>query len=159
MLEAIAGAVPQKVMTQQIVLESKVTLTIGWNAFTLEESGGLAVTNYLVMSDEADFVMGNTVENGQLTQYSKTITQPGNEGKIYRFRVAAQNVLGIGPYSDEIQLMATDAPLVPVLLDKFSSRTLTSIDLEFQAPADDGGSPITGYQLFRDQGITGSPFL
>lgn len=56
------------------MLESKVTLTIGWNAFTLEESGGLAVTNYLVMSDEADFVMGNTVENGQLTQYSKTIT-------------------------------------------------------------------------------------
>lgn len=54
--------------------------------------------------------------------------------------------------------MATDAPLVPVLIDKFSSRTLTSIDLEFEAPADDGGSPITGYQLWRDQGISGSPF-
>lgn len=67
-------------------------------------------------------------------------------------------MLGVGPYSQEIQLMATNAPLAPTMIAKDSSRTLTSIDLEFFAPSSNGGSPITGYQLWRDQGIEGSPF-
>jgi len=44
------------------------------------------------------------------------------------------------------------------MIAKDSSRTLSSIDLEFFAPSINGGSPITGYQLWRDQGIEGSPF-
>ena len=39
---------------------------------------------------------------GTQTQFVKAITQPGNEGKVYRFRVAAQNELTTGPYSDEL---------------------------------------------------------
>lgn len=54
-------------------------------------------------------------------------------------------MLGVGPYSQEIQLMATNAPLAPTMIAKDSSRTLTSIDLEFFAPSSNGGSPITGY--------------
>ena len=76
-------------MTQKIVLESKTTLTISWDALTSAQSGGLPVLNYLVKSDESDFAYGAPVENGILTSHSKLITQPGNEGKVYRFRVAA----------------------------------------------------------------------
>ena len=108
----------------------------------------MEITDYLIKTDNADFVLGTAVENGALTSYSKLITQPGNEGKIYRFRVAARNVLGTGPYSAEIQLMATDAPQQPSM--QLKARTLTSVDLEFTAPSDDGGSPITGYKLWRD---------
>jgi hypothetical protein len=92
------------------------------------------------------------------TSYTKLITQPGNEGKTYRFRVAAENVLGVGEWSDEIQLMATNAPLVPSIADEYLTRSLTSVWLQFTKPTDDGGSPISGYVLWRDQGITGSPF-
>jgi hypothetical protein len=56
--------------------------------------------------------MGAADSTETFTTYSKAISA-GNEGKTYRFRVAAQNVLGIGPYSDEIQLVATDAPGEP----------------------------------------------
>ena len=54
--------------------------------------------------------------------------------------------------------MATDKPTSPSLDVSETTRTLTTIDLKFGAPADNGGSSIIGYLLYRDQGITGSPF-
>jgi len=38
------------------------------------------------------------------------------------------------------------------------SRTLTSIALKFTPGTSNGGSLITGYLLYRDQGVAGSPF-
>lgn len=55
-----------------------------------------------MITDEANFIYGAPVDNGNTLTYSKTITQPGNEGKIYRFKVAAENLLGVGPYSNII---------------------------------------------------------
>jgi hypothetical protein len=54
--------------------------------------------------------------------------------------------------------MATDAPSEPFLALIEESRKLTSIELQFTKPISNGGSPITGYQLWRDEGIKGSPF-
>jgi hypothetical protein len=56
----------------------------------------------LVKSDESDYIYGLPVENGILTSFKKTIQQPGNEGHIFRFRVAAQNELGVGVWSKEL---------------------------------------------------------
>ena len=67
-------------------------------------------------------------------------------------------MLGIGSYSDEIQLMATDAPDAPTLTPDEASRTLTSILLRFAPGTSDGGSDIVGYELWRDEGIMGSHF-
>lgn len=53
--------------------------------------------------------------------------------------------------------MATDLPSAPELVLDESSRTLDSLRLQFVAPGNNGGSTITGYQLWRDQGIQGSP--
>ena len=96
--------------------------------------------NYVVTSDNADFLYYNLNSIGQTTSFTKTVTQPGNEGKIYRFRVAAQNVLGQGPWSDELQLMATNAPSTPTLTYDESTRTLTSVTLRFAPGSDNGGS-------------------
>jgi len=54
-------------------------------------------------------------------------------------------VLGQGPWSDELQLMATNPPSTPVLTLDQNSRTLTSVTLKFAPGSDNGGSPITGY--------------
>jgi hypothetical protein len=35
---------------------------------------------------------------------------------------------------------------------------LTSVLLTFGKPTSDGGSPIIGYLLYRDEGVSGSPF-
>jgi hypothetical protein len=95
---------------------------------------------------------------GTASSYTRSVMQPGNEGNTYRFRVAAQNELGTGVYSDEIRLVATDAPDTPGLSLLESSRTLTSVELSFGRPASSGGSSITGYTLYQDEGIASSPF-
>lgn len=154
---ATAGAIPDQIKTQRILLESRVDLQIEWDALTLEQSGGLPVTNYYVKSDESNFILGAPIAVGTQTTFSKLIDQV-DVGKVFRFRVAAENELGVGPFSNEIQLLATDAPGAPSMIQKDSSRTLNSIDFVFTAPVDNGGSPITGYELWRDQGVSGSPF-
>ena len=54
--------------------------------------------------------------------------------------------------------MAADAPGEPTLESIESTRTLTSIELKFTPHADNGGSSIIGYELYRDEGVAGSPF-
>ena len=54
--------------------------------------------------------------------------------------------------------MAANAPNAPTITKEDSTRTLTTVDLNFIADVDDGGSPITGYILYRDEGVSGSPY-
>jgi hypothetical protein len=54
--------------------------------------------------------------------------------------------------------MATDAPSSPYITFVEETRTLESVELLFTKPDTDGGSRITSYQLYRDEGILGSPF-
>lgn len=64
----------------------------------------------------------------------------------------------MGPYSIGTVLMAVDPPLAPSIVINQLSRTVTSIALNFVPNANTGGSLITGYLLYSDQGIAGSPF-
>lgn len=91
-----------------------------------------------------------TIDNGVLLTYSHPITQPGNEGKYFRFKVSAENLLGVGPDSVGTVLMAVDPPIEPTVTIDEASRTLSSINLKFVPDADNGGSLITGYMLYRD---------
>ena len=77
---------------------------------------------------------------------------------MYRFRVAVENSLGVSEYSDEIQLMATDPPATPTMTLDEAARTVDSIRLHFVPATDTGGSNIIGYKLWRDEGLSGSPF-
>ena len=78
------------------------------------------------------------------------MTQPGNEGLTFRFRIQATNELGISVYSDEIRLVATDPPGTPVLSMTETARTLTSLELVFDKPVSDGGAPVIGFLLYQD---------
>lgn len=54
--------------------------------------------------------------------------------------------------------MAANAPGTPSLTAIDSSRTLTSIVLKFTPNSNNGGSSVIGYELYRDEGIAGSPY-
>ena len=54
--------------------------------------------------------------------------------------------------------MAVDSPSAPQLTLNESSRTLNSVELLFASSSSNGGSDLFGYQLWRNEGISGSPF-
>jgi hypothetical protein len=157
-LTGTAGQEPGKVERLFIVTESSTSLVFGWDNELIED-GGLPITGYLVSMDGGDFVYDDISEvDAPADSFTYAVTQPGNEGRTYRFRVAAVNALGTGVTSDEIQLVATDAPDPPTLTLLESTRTLHGFQLSFGRPASDGGSALIGYLLYRDEGIAGSPF-
>ena len=76
-------------------------------------------------------------------------------GALYQFRVAAVNFNGNSEYSDPLEVYACNypsQPSPPVRID----GTKVSITLGWEQPKDDGGCPITGFRLFRDDGVGGT---
>ena len=72
-------------------------------------------------------------------------------GQMYRFKVSSLNFNGEGSLSSEFLTYACIAPYNMAAPTRVTS-TLTSLTLAWQAPEDDGGCPITGYAVFRDNG-------
>jgi len=54
--------------------------------------------------------------------------------------------------------MAVNPPDSPSLVLEDVTRTITSITLRFVPGSYNGGNLITGYILYRDQGVGGSPY-
>lgn len=72
-------------------------------------------------------------------------------GTIYRFLVRARNDAGLGPASDIITIQAATLPGAPDPPTLVLQNEQT-IELSWNAPADDGASTLTGYVLYWDEG-------
>lgn len=137
-LTGTAGQEPGKITPLKIVTESSTSLEFSWDS-SLIDKGGLAITGYQISHDDGDHVFASSCADtldparcliaASATSFTFAVPLGGidNTGKTYRFRVAAENELGTGVYSDEIQLVATDAPATPTLTLLESSRTLTGV--------------------------------
>ena len=69
----------------------------------------------------------------------------------YRLRYRASNQIGWSDYSDIVYILSATKPEKPPRPVRLSTDS-TSITLKLQQTTDDGGSPITGYQLLVDEG-------
>ena len=65
------------------------------------------------------------------------------------------NVVGDSEYSDVFSGMAATLPSAPGTPTRLTS-TETSIAIQWTAPADNGGTPITDYIVMWDQGLGGA---
>ena len=54
--------------------------------------------------------------------------------------------------------MAVDPPEAPVMTLDYEARTIDTVTILFTPDADTGGSLIIGYKLWRDEGLSGSPY-
>ena len=72
MLTAIAGAEPGKITSVTIGLQSQTTLTINYAA--PEDTGGLTITSYLILTDEGNFIYNAALSNALALTYTKAIT-------------------------------------------------------------------------------------
>jgi hypothetical protein len=84
-----------------------------------------------------------------MTEY--TITSGITKGHTYRFKYQVQNSIGWSDYSSITYIIAANAPTVPLGL-ALSLVSSSSITLAFNAPLDDGGSVVTLYELYMNDG-------
>jgi parallel beta-helix repeat protein len=107
--------------------------------------GGFPITNYIVyrgtISDNISFY--RKVDNILVFNDTNVIG-----GVPYYYKVSAVNLLGEGPQSTEASGLPTSLPGEPINLTMNSGDSF--VNLTWNAPVSDGGSPITNYRIYRE---------
>jgi fibronectin type 3 domain-containing protein len=106
--------------------------------------GGSEITNYKIYR-------GNT------SDWETLLTTVGNvlnytdaglaNGETYYYKVSAVNSMGEGPQSSEISAALAALPSAPQGLQ--ASAGNSTVELNWTAPASDGGASITNYSIYR----------
>jgi hypothetical protein len=78
-------------------------------------------------------------------------------GHSYSYKVAASNFLGYGPYSSVFTFTPTTIPGKPTSAPSnvAASTTQSTIYITYGSVSDDGGSAITNYNIYIDDGQNG----
>lgn len=126
--------------------------TVSWTAPASD--GGAAVGDYRLERSGDGGTTWQAVADGVATATTATVSGLVN-GTPYRFRVAAVNRVGTGPWSDP------SAPVTPTGVPGAVAAPLATpgdrgVTLAWGAPASDGGRPISDYAIQRssDGGAT-----
>ena len=72
-------------------------------------------------------------------------------GKTYKFKLVATNFNGQSAESSTYSFNVCNVPVMSTVPYRLASTT-TSITVGWGDPIDDGGCPITGFAVFRDDG-------
>lgn len=85
-----------------------------------------------------------SMTNPSITVYTKNNLEPA---QLYKFKVSAANLVGEGPVSPEIFVIAADMPQAPSSKPIVTLITESSISLTLQPlpSSSNGGSDVTGY--------------
>ena len=120
-------------------------IDLAWEAPDFD--GGSAITGYRIeVSENAGSTWSDLVANtgSAATEYSHTGLAPAT---TRHYRVSAINEIGTSERSD-VANATTDAVVPDRPTDLVATATEpTRIDLEWSAPAYDGGAPISGYRI------------
>jgi hypothetical protein len=116
--------------------------TVTWTAPAA--NGGPAITSYQVVATPST---GPAITVVGLSAAARTRTVTGLvNGTTYTLQVRAVNLLGAGPLSAASNSV-TPVGLAGAPTALVASRGNTTVDLSWTAPANNGGSAITGYQV------------
>jgi fibronectin type 3 domain-containing protein len=130
----------------------KVTLT--WSPPASD--GGASVTSYKIYRATTSGAETLLTTVGNVTSYQDTQV---TNGTLYYYKVAAVNSVGEGPQSGEASATpaAANVPGAPTSLT--AAARARGITLTWKAPTSNGGSAITGYQIFRSTSTGTEVFL
>lgn len=131
------------------------TIALSWTAPSSD--GGSAITGYAIQKSSDGGSTWDTFTVTNTTSISISVTGLSNS-TTYKFRVAAKNTIGQGPFSVAPYASAstTAAPTVPETPTAVtaSGATSSSLSVSWTAPSD-GGAAIDAYQLEKStDGIT-----
>lgn len=131
---------------------TRTTITVYWDA-----SASSSVTGYILNIDDGRLGELSPVYTGTNRPDLRTYTVTGFEtGLSYRFSVQAINSNGVSEQSDTTTLYACDTPsglAAPIYVN--SDQTNLTIEISWDAPTDDGGCPVTGFEVYYDDGVSG----
>ena len=130
-------------------------MTLAWTA----PDGGLPIRGYTVYQGTSPGGESGTPVNGSslVTATSYQVTGLTN-GTTYYFMVTAFNRTGQGPTSNEANAVPVTVPGAPTGLT--ATPDDGTVTLAWAAPASDGGSPVTGYNVYQGTspgGESGTP--
>ncbi len=114
---------------------------LSWSAPSSD--GGSPVTNYQISSKVGaggTYAVLNSVTSPTLSYTAGSLTA----GSTYSFKVKALNLVGYGPESSEVNVIAAAKPSVPAAPSTVNQ--LPNVLITWVAPAN-GGSQITGYTV------------
>jgi photosystem II stability/assembly factor-like uncharacterized protein/predicted RNA-binding protein with TRAM domain len=130
----------------------EITGTVAGNgevtvSFLSAGNGGSPVTSYQVNADD----LTDTSNGGQTASGSSSpITVTGlNNGDSYSFTISACNAVGCSPTSPPADsVLPATSPSAPTVTNVVAGNTQASVS--FSAPASNGGSPVTSYEVTAD---------
>ena len=106
----MAAAIPDAPLDLTMVSQSSSEITISWTA---PYNGGTPLTNYRVQWNKSitgsDFIDQITLDADTLTYTETELTA----GETYTWKIIAVNVLGSGPESTSIEIIAATVPETP----------------------------------------------
>jgi len=117
-------------------------------------SGSSAITGYNVYSGITSNVERLLTTTGNMTAY--TSTELAN-GQVYYFKVAAINAVGTGVNATEVSTMPVGPPANPQTLTATPGNG--QVILNWATPASNGGSAISGYDVYRGTTSGGEALL
>ena len=128
------------------VSSTRTSLTAQWSAQLVDACH--PVTSYQLSSGSGDGAKSVTTNATTATLDSLTA------GTSYDVRVTAVN--GLGRAESPATRMSTTTAAVPTVVTALQvpGTTSTTITLDWKAPLDDGGSPVTGYRVTWNGGAT-----
>lgn len=139
-------------------LSSKTSIQLEWDKVADEAAKTSGYHLWMALntrgSEEYVLIMNGT-SHPERTEFLVKGLQTGH---AYRFKLQALNFNGISEMSQVFTFRACLPPSslsAPFRVDS----TTTSITLGWNAPLDDGGCPITGFEVFRDAGTQGTPTI
>jgi titin len=117
-------------------------------------TGGTPVINYSIYKGIISGSETFLVEVGDVLFYEDFDV---TNGDTYYYKVSAENIVGEGPLSIEVNGTPLAVPDAPLGLSVFAGDSF--VDLSWNAPALDGGSPITNYKIYRGTSVGSLLFL
>jgi fibronectin type 3 domain-containing protein len=125
------------------------SVTLNWTPPS--STGGLALTAYRIYEGASS---GSEAFLAAVSGTTTTFYETGLPNGVARYyRVSAVNAKGEGPLSTEIKVVPQfPAPSAPLNLTAVPGSMIGEVQLTWSTPASDGGTPITGYNIYRGSG-------
>src|SRR5437899_6003711 len=117
------------------------SVTLAWQA---PSNGGSPITGYKIYRSSSSGTEGLLTTVGNVTSYTDTGLARGH---TYFYKITAVNYIGTSPESNEASATTLTIPSAPQNLQ--ATAGVGSVTLSWQVPSSNGGSPITGYKIYR----------